>query len=72
MLPKYTPTRTQITDTTLIQQLNDILNAYAYQDQTHITQENDGAPFNIDAEAVRDMTSIFDLITTNTTQGTEL
>lgn len=72
LLPKYTPTRTQITDTTLIQQLNDILNAYAYQDQTHITQENDGAPFNIDAEAVRDMTSIFDLITTNTTQGTEL
>ena len=66
-----TPENILLNDT-LQTQLDNIMYAYAYQDQTHITQENDGTPFNIDAEAVRDMTNIFDLITTNTTQGTEL
>lgn len=48
-----TPTDTQITDTTLITQLNNIKNnARSYDNQTNITQENANAPFIITAEAI--------------------
>ena len=41
-----TPTETQITDTTLINQLNDLYNkAKTYQGVTHITQTNEDMPF---------------------------
>lgn len=48
-----TSTDTQITDTTLITQLNNIKNnARSYDNQTNITQENTNAPFIIIAEAI--------------------
>jgi hypothetical protein len=48
-----TPTNTQITDTTLITQLNNIKNnTRSYDNQTNITQENANAPFIITAEAI--------------------
>lgn len=63
-----TPTDTEITDTTLISQLEAIYNwATSYQDQTNITQVNDDLPFVITATGIRDLSNIFDLIS-----GTEL
>lgn len=44
-----TPVEEEITDTTLINQLNDIKEAYTYQRQTNITQENADLPFIIEA-----------------------
>lgn len=48
---------------TLQEQLDNILYAYAYQDQTNITQTNDGAPFVIDAEAVADVSKLITNLT---------
>ena len=48
-----TPTTTEITDTTLIEQLNAIQNAVSYSGQTNITQENSDKPFMIDATALK-------------------
>ena len=47
-----TPTDTQITDTTLITQLNNIKKAYSYDTQTNISQTNTDKPFIIYAEAI--------------------
>jgi len=49
-----TPTITEITDTTLINQLNDIEYAMSKKGQTNITQVNNDKPFIIDAWALLD------------------
>lgn len=54
-----TPTDTQITDTTLIAQLNNIKKAYSYDTQTNISQTNTDKPFIIYAEAIRSLKDIF-------------
>lgn len=43
----------EITDTTLITQLNALYNAYTYNDTTNITQTNANLPFIINAEAFK-------------------
>ena len=48
------PTITEITNTYLINQLNDYYNALSYQNQTNISQENADLPFVINAEALLD------------------
>lgn len=48
-----TPTDTEITDTTLISQLNALYNAYTYNDTTNISQTNANLPFIINAEAFK-------------------
>lgn len=55
-------TNTEITDTTLISQLNAIENAVSYDTQTNIVQENYSEPFIINAECVRSLKDIFELI----------
>ena len=57
-----TPTNEEITDTTLIGQLNAIENAVSYDTQTNIVQENYSEPFIINAECVRSLKDIFELI----------
>jgi hypothetical protein len=57
-----TTTHTEITDATLISQLNAIENAVSYDEQTNISQTNAGLPFRIKASAVRSLVNIFDLI----------
>lgn len=47
-----TPTITEITDTTLIEQLDNLENAYSYDTQTNITQTNNDMPFILDVEAI--------------------
>lgn len=47
-----TPTTTPITDTTLIQQLNDLYYANSYQLQTNISQTNTDLPFIITSTAL--------------------
>ena len=48
-----TPQNTQITDTELIQQLENIYhNAKSYEGVTHITQTNDDLPFNLEVSAL--------------------
>ena len=42
-----TPTDTEITDTTLIEQLDNIEKAMSYNGQTNISQVNDDLPFNL-------------------------
>ena len=54
-------TNEPITDTTLINQLDLLEKAYAYQNQTNISQSNNEKPFVIDAETVRDLSNIFDI-----------
>ena len=48
-----TPTDETITNAELIEQLNDILNAVSYEDQTNINQENDNLPFILDVSALK-------------------
>lgn len=48
-----TATNTEITDTTLISQLNALYNAYTYNDTTNISQTNANLPFIINAEAFK-------------------
>lgn len=48
-----TPTTTQITDTTLINQLNALYNAMSYNGQTNILQTNADLPFIISASALK-------------------
>lgn len=55
-----TPTDTQITDTTLITQLNNIKKAYSYDTQTNISQTNEDKPFIIYAEAIRSLKDVFE------------
>ena len=55
---KATPTNEPITDTTLINQLDLLEKAYAYQNQTNISQSNNDKPFVIDAETVYDLSNL--------------
>ena len=50
-----TPTYTEITDSTLISQLETLLKARSYLGQTNITQTNNDLPFIINATALREM-----------------
>ena len=54
-----TPTTTEITDSTLISQLEALKNAYSYDAQTNISQTNEDKPFIIDAEAILNMKYLF-------------
>lgn len=45
-----TPTYTKITDTNLINQLEEVYRANSYKDQTNISQTNNDLPFNLDVE----------------------
>lgn len=47
------PIDEEITDTTLIEQLNNLYNAYSYSGTTNITQTNADLPFIIKAEALK-------------------
>ena len=58
-----TPTNEPITDTTLINQLNAIEKAYAYQNQTNISQVNADKPFIIDATTLLDISNIENRVT---------
>lgn len=49
-----TPTNTEITDTTLISQLNALYKAYTYKNQTNISQSNNDLPFILNVEAFTD------------------
>ena len=53
-------TNEPITDTTLINQLNLIEKAYAYNTQTNVSQTNDNKPFIISAETIRSLVDVFD------------
>lgn len=53
-----TPTTTEITDSTLIEQLNDLENARSYNTQTNINQTNYKAPFIINASALYDLNNL--------------
>lgn len=56
--PLVIPTSTEITDTTLIGQLETICNqAISYQDQTNITQVNNDLPFIITASTIKNYDS---------------
>lgn len=48
-----TPTNTEITETTLINQLEAIRKAQSYDDQTNITQTNEDLPFILNIEALK-------------------
>ncbi len=47
------PIEEQITNAELIEQLNAILNAVSYEDQTNISQENDNLPFILDVSTLK-------------------
>lgn len=49
-----TPTEEQITDTSLISQLEAIFNAKSVADKTYITQTNDDLPFILDVSAIKE------------------
>jgi hypothetical protein len=50
--PESNPSGIEITDTTLINQLNALEQAMSYNNQTNISQENDNLPFIINASAL--------------------
>lgn len=50
-----TPTSTEITDTTLIEQLNNLEKAYSYNTQTNISQTNADKPFILDVVALGEL-----------------
>ena len=47
-------TNTEITDTTLLEQLEDIKNANSYEGQTNISQDNNDLPFILDLSALKE------------------
>lgn len=49
-----TPTEEEITNTTLIEQLEAISKAKSVKDKTYITQTNDDLPFILDVEAIKE------------------
>ena len=57
--PFITPEITEITDSTLISQLDAIEYAMSYKDQTNISQENNDMPFVIPASAFKDLNTMF-------------
>ena len=52
--PLATPTETEITNTTLIEQLEAISKAKSVKDKTYITQTNEELPFILDVEAIKE------------------
>lgn len=57
--PLSTSTQIEITDTTLITQLDNLEKAYSYDEQTNITQTNNDLPFIINVEAILSLKNIF-------------
>lgn len=53
-----TPTTTEITDTTLIEQLDNLEKAYSYDTQTNISQTNQDKPFIISYEAILSLRNV--------------
>lgn len=53
-----TPTTEEITDSTLISQLEEIKEAESYSGQTNISQTNDDKPFILTATALKDLSSL--------------
>ena len=53
-----TPTITEITDTVLIEQLENLQKAYSYDTQTNISQTNTDMPFIIDVEALMSLKNV--------------
>ena len=53
-----TPTITEITDTTLIEQLDNLEKAYSYDTQTNISQTNQDKPFIISYEAILSLKNV--------------
>ena len=53
-----TPEATEITDTTLISQLNALAGAESYSGQTNISQTNDDKPFILTAKALKDLSNL--------------
>lgn len=53
-----TPTITPITDTTLIEQLDNLEKAYSYDTQTNISQTNQDKPFIISYEAILSLRNV--------------
>ena len=53
-----TPTITEITDTTLIEQLDNLEKAYSYDTQTNISQTNQDKPFIISYEAILSLRNV--------------
>lgn len=53
-----TPTTTEITDSTLISQLEAIKEAESYSGQTNISQTNDDKPFILTAKALKDLSNL--------------
>jgi hypothetical protein len=49
-----TPTEEEITNTTLIEQLEAISKAKSVKDKTYITQTNEELPFILDVEAIKE------------------
>ena len=56
--PLATPTITEITDTTLIEQLDNLEKAYSYDTQTNISQTNQDKPFIISYEAILSLKNV--------------
>lgn len=56
--PLATPTTTKITDTTLIEQLDNLEKAYSYDTQTNISQTNQDKPFIISYEAILSLRNV--------------
>ena len=56
-----TPTITPITDTTLIEQLDNLEKAYSYDTQTNISQTNQDKPFIISYEAILSLRNILEI-----------
>ena len=59
-----TPTTTEITDTTLISQLEALENAYSYDAQTNISQTNQDNPFIISYEAILSLKNVLNSLET--------
>lgn len=53
-----TPTYTEITDSTLLSQLEAIKEAESYSGQTNISQTNDDKPFILTAKALKDLSNL--------------
>ena len=58
-VPLATPTNTEITDQTLIAQLDNFEKAISYNTQTNISQENNNLPFIISASAFMSLKYLF-------------
>ncbi len=59
-----TPTITEITDTTLIEQLDNLEKAYSYDTQTNISQTNQDKPFIISYEAILSLRNVLNSLET--------